>query len=501
MLAGGVTLMSTPELFVELSRQRGLSPDGRCRAFGSGANGAGFSDGVGVLVLERLSVARERGHRVLAMVRGSATNQDGASNGFAAPNGPSQERVIRAALANAGLEPGDVDAVEAHGTGTSLGDPIEAGALLATYGQGRSGGPLHLGSLKSNIGHTQAAAGVGGVIKMVQALRHEQLPRTLHAEQPSPHIDWDAGEAKLLTEPVPWPAGDRVRRAGISSFGMSGTNAHLVLEEAPADVDAAEPPDVFSRVLPFAVSASSEAGLAAQAQRVGEFVAAHPELDAGAVAGSLALGRARLAHRAVAVVGGLDELGESLGAFARGELVESVVQGVALRNRRVGFVFPGQGGQWEGMAVALLDASPVFAQHMRACEAELAEHVDWSLEDVLRGVPGAPSLEPIEVVQPVLFAIMVSLARLWQSFGVAARRRGRPFAGRDRRRAHRGRAVARGRDAHRGRAQPGAVADRRRGRDALRRAVAGGVRAARPAVRGPGDGRGGQRPAAARGLG
>ncbi|HWH94446.1 MAG TPA: type I polyketide synthase [Baekduia sp.] len=282
---------------------------------------------------------------------------------------------------------------------------------------------MYLGSLKSNIGHTQAAAGVGGVIKMVQAMRHQRLPKTLWAHEPSPHVDWDAGELQLLNEAVPWPAAERVRRVGVSSFGMSGTNAHLVLEEAPRAGDAEPggddaPRDIASRVLPFVISASSETGLAAQAQRLAEYVAARPELDTAAVAGSLALGRARLAHRAVAVVGGLEELAESLSEFARGEFVESLVQGVAPRNRRVAFVFPGQGGQWEGMAVALWDASPVFAEHMRACARALGEHVDWSLEDVLRGAPGAASLERIEVVQPALFAVMVSLARLWQSFGV-----------------------------------------------------------------------------------
>jgi acyl transferase domain-containing protein/D-arabinose 1-dehydrogenase-like Zn-dependent alcohol dehydrogenase/lauroyl/myristoyl acyltransferase/acyl carrier protein len=419
-LAGGVTVLVTPELFVDFSRQRGLSPDGRCRAFGAGANGTGFSDGVGVLVLERLSVARERGHRVLAVVRGSAINQDGASNGLTAPNGPSQERVINQALVNAGLEPSDVDAVEAHGTGTTLGDPIEAQALIATYGRLRAdtGTPLWLGSLKSNIGHTQAAAGVAGVIKMVQALRHGVLPATLWAEEPSPHVDWTDSGIALLTGSAPWSAGDRVRRAGVSAFGISGTNAHVLIEEAPAEA-AAPAADARSRVLPFLVSGSSDAGLVGQAARLRDFVAGQAELDPASVASGLAVGRAQLPHRAVAVVSGLSELADCLGGFERGEFVDGLVHGVARRNARVGFVFPGQGGQWPGMAVGLWETSPVFATGMEECATALGRYVDWSLEDVLRGLPGAPTLERVDVVQPALFAVMVSLAALWRSFGVA----------------------------------------------------------------------------------
>ncbi len=325
-LAGGVTVLVTPELFVDFSRQRGLSPDGRCRAFGAGANGTGFSDGVGVLVIERLSVARERGHRVLAVVRGSAINQDGASNGLTAPNGPSQERVIRAALSNAGLDAADVDAVEAHGTGTTLGDPIEAQALIATYGRERSDQPLRLGSLKSNIGHTQAAAGVAGVIKIVQALRHGVLPATLWADDPSPHVEWDGSGVELLTESAPWAEGERVRRAAVSAFGISGTNAHVLIEEAPAEVPAAAP-EVRSRVLPFLVSGSGEAALVGQAGRLREFVQARADLDGAAVAGGLALGRAQLSHRAVAVVSDTSELADCLGALQRGEFVDGLVKG------------------------------------------------------------------------------------------------------------------------------------------------------------------------------
>jgi acyl transferase domain-containing protein len=313
-LAGGVTVISTPMLFVALSRARGLALDGRCKSFGAGADGAGFSEGVGLLLLERLSDARANNHRVHALLSGSAVNQDGASNGLTVHNGPAQERVIRQALTRAGVAAADIDAVEAHSTGTPLGDPIEARAIIGVYGQSRTNGALRLGTLKSNIGHTQAASGVAGVIKMAMAMRHGVLPKTLHADEPSAHVDWSEGEVTLLSSPVAWPAGDRPRRAGISSFGMSGTNAHAILEESPREDgpegagelyrDAAGVP----RLLPFLISAKSREALSAQAERLFLHLMAHEELEPLAVAAMLALHRAHLPERAAILAAGREEL-------------------------------------------------------------------------------------------------------------------------------------------------------------------------------------------------
>ncbi|WP_086841061.1 type I polyketide synthase [Amycolatopsis kentuckyensis] len=408
-LAGGAMVMAQPGSFVSFSRQRGLALDGRCKAFADSADGMGLAEGVGVVVLERLSVARERGHQVLAVLRGIAVNQDGASNGLTAPNGPSQQRVIRAALAEAGLAPSDVDAVEGHGTGTTLGDPIEAQALLATYGKDRET-PLWLGSIKSNIGHTQAAAGVASVIKMVQALRHGVLPPTLHVDQPSTEVDWSAGAVSLLTEAREWPRDGRPRRAGVSSFGISGTNAHLILEEAPEEETplAATP---SAGVVPLVVSARG--ALAGQAERLAAFLRAS-DAPLSEVAGALIAGRSRFDDRAVVVAGTRDEAVAGLEALARGEEAAAVTGRVGSPGKVV-WVFPGQGSQWVGMGRELLEASPVFAERIAECAAALEPWVDWSLPEVLRG---GGDLDRVDVLQPACFAVMVGLAAVWESVGV-----------------------------------------------------------------------------------
>jgi acyl transferase domain-containing protein/acyl-CoA synthetase (AMP-forming)/AMP-acid ligase II len=418
-LAGGVAVMSTPQVFVEFSRQRGLAADGRCKSFAAGADGTGWAEGVGLLLVERLSDAQRHGHPVLAVVRGSATNQDGASNGLTAPSGSAQQRVIRQALADARLTTSDVDAVEAHGTGTRLGDPIEAQAILATYGQDRPADrPLWLGSAKSNIGHTQAAAGVAGVIKMVMAMRHGVLPRSLHIDEPTPAVDWSAGAVSLLTEQIPWPEVGRPRRAGVSAFGVSGTNAHVILEQAPARPPLAAgngevrvPP-----VVPLVLSGRSAEGLRAQAARLRSFIEDRPDLGLVDVGLSLATTRAALTHRAVVMGGDRAELMRGVDALA-GIMPPGpgVVEGRAGAGGPVAFVFPGQGSQYPGMALELLESSPVFLERMRECERALAPHVDWSLWDALGD---EAALASVDVVQPVLWAVMVSLAGLWRSMGV-----------------------------------------------------------------------------------
>jgi candicidin polyketide synthase FscE len=437
-LAGGVTVIPNPGIFVEFSRQRGLAVDGRCKAFSADADGIGWAEGAGVLLIERLSDARRSGHRVLAVVKGSAMNQDGASNGLTAPNGPSQQRVIRAALAAAGVGADQVDAVEAHGTGTTLGDPIEAQALIATYGQGRDADrPLWLGSVKSNIGHAQLASGAAGVIKMVLALRHQVLPRTLHADVPSEHVNWQAGAVRLLTEAVPWPAGDSPRRAAVSGFGISGTNVHVIVEEPPQQelADPATREDAGSErpggelrigereITAWLVSGRTGSALRAQAARLAGFTAARPELDAADVGWSLATTRSVFEHRAVLIGKNASELAAGLAGLAglaAGEPAPDVVAGAvpAAGTGRVVFVFPGQGGQWAGMGRQLAAASAVFAARLAECGQALARYVDWDLADVLAEADGAPDLDRVDVVQPVLWAVMVSLAAVWRAAGV-----------------------------------------------------------------------------------
>jgi acyl transferase domain-containing protein/NADPH:quinone reductase-like Zn-dependent oxidoreductase/acyl carrier protein len=426
-VAGGATVVCSPSVYVGLGRQGALSADGRSKPFAAAANGFGVAEGAGVLVLARLSRARSLGYPVLALIRGSALGQDGATDVLSAPSGPAQQRVIREALLDAGLGAGDVDVVEAHGTGTKIGDPIEAQALQATYGKAHSEArPLLVGSVKSNIGHTQWAAGVAGVIKIVQSIRHGVVPATLHLDSLTPQVDWSSGTIEVVGSSRAWPdqpdRTDRPRRAGVSSFGISGTNAHVILEQAPPEIAAAKPAGKRPPVMAWILSAKSAPALAEQAARLRRFVEEHAELDPHDVACSLVSTRAMFDHRAVAVGAERAELLSGLAAIASCSPAPNVVTGKAPNTGGAPggtvFVFPGQGSQWTGMAVELLDSAPAFADQMRLCDAAFAEFVDWSLLEAVRGGVGSPNLDRCDVVQPMLFAVMVSLAAAWRALGI-----------------------------------------------------------------------------------
>ncbi|WP_327749266.1 type I polyketide synthase [Streptomyces europaeiscabiei] len=425
-LAGGVTVMATPKAFAAFSRHRALSPDGRCKSFSASADGTAWGEGAGLVLLERLSDARRGGHPVLAVLRGSAVNSDGASNGLTAPNGQAQQRLITRALTDAGLGAGDVDVVEAHGTGTTLGDPVEASALLATYGQGRAGDrpPLWLGSVKSNLGHTQAAAGVAGVIKMVQAMRHEQLPRSLYAEEPSPHVDWSAGRVELLAESRPWPVtGSRPRRAGVSAFGISGTNAHVILEEAPQKLEEASQrpdtgPSTVQAPVPWLLYGADEAALRSQARRLAAHLASRPHLSPTDVGVSLAVPRSPLAHRAMVPADDRARMLTALDALADGRGAD---RGVADPGVRTAFLFTGQGSQRNRMGAELRDAFPTFDTAFEGVCRALDGRLEHPLDVVLSAEPGTPEaalLDRTDITQAGLFAFEVALFRLLESWGV-----------------------------------------------------------------------------------
>lgn len=419
-VVGGATVVCSPSIFVGLGRHRALAGDGRCKPFAAAADGFGVAEGAGVLVLTTLSRARSLDSPVVALIRGSAVGQDGASDGLSAPSGPAQQKVIWRALADAGLGAGDVAVVEAHGTGTMVGDPIEAAALQATYGTAHSAAsPLLVGSVKSNIGHSQQASGVAGMIKAIQSIRHGVVPATLNLDSPTPQVDWSSGTIEVVNSARAWP--DRPhqpRRAGVSSYGISGTNAHVILEQAPAEFVGEEAAAERPPILAWILSAKSAPALADQAARLRSFVMGHPDLDPSDVAYSLITTRASFDHRAVALGADRAELLSGLAAIAGNEPAPNVMVGKATVAGRTVFVFPGQGSQWMGMAVELLDSAPAFGDQMRLCDKVFAEFVDWSLLEAVRNGAGAPDLDRVDVVQPVLFAVMVSLAAQWRSQGI-----------------------------------------------------------------------------------
>ena len=419
-VAGGVTVVCSPSAYIGLSRQGALSSDGRSKPFAAAADGFGASEGAGVLVLATLSRAHSMDYPVLALIRGSALGQDGATDVLSAPSGPAQQRVIRQALLDAGLSAGDVDVVEAHGTGTMIGDPIEAKALQATYGKAHSmARPLLVGSVKSNIGHTQYAAGVAGVIKIVESMKHGVLPAMLNLDSPTSQVDWSPGTLQVVGSGCPWPDQiGRPRRAGVSSFGLSGTNAHVIIEQASRESAAARSTRTRLPATPWVVSAKSASALAAQATELTRFVEQHPDLDPHDAAYSLVTTRALFDHRAVVVGADRDELLSGLAAISSSTPAPNAVTGKASVTGGTIFVFPGQGSQWTGMAIELLDSAPAFADEIRRCDTAFAEFVDWSILDALRGGVGSPSIDRADVVQPVLFAVMASLAAQWKALGI-----------------------------------------------------------------------------------
>ena len=429
-VAGGATLLVTARAHVEFSRLRALSPSGRCSPFSADADGVVWAEGCGLVLLKRLADARRDGDRVLAVVKGSALNQDGRSQGLSAPSGLAQERVVRAALDAAGLGPDDIDYIEAHGTGTSLGDPIEGNALAAVFGPGRPADrPLRVGSLKSSIGHTQAAAGIAGVIKTVLALGHECIPASLHVGTPTGHIAWERNSLLVQSAASAWPRdANRVRRAGVSAFGISGTNAHVVLEEAPTQVapqDTALQGVATLAASPagaalFPLSARTLTALCGQAERLAVTLSERPQLDLPGIAAALAHHRTHFGYRAVVQAADRDELVAALRALSNGQPDPDRTAGPqqCVATGKVAFVFPGQGAQWAAMGRDLLASDPVFADEVDRCDGALRPFTGWSVTAVLRGDASAPSLDRVDVVQPALFTVMVSLAAVWRARGI-----------------------------------------------------------------------------------